>query len=139
MSSKIYRTSDIIPMKVDGLRIGISPLTFDQKMEIQAEILKGDAQGPMRAAALSVMYSVKQLSGMKMLDGSDYELEFDEDGHLTKECWDDLCNLQEQAKLTALCLNLVNGMPKEFIDHNTGEPLEGVSIIRQKEKTGKKS
>jgi hypothetical protein len=135
--TKIYRTSDIIPLKVDGLRIGISPLTFDQKMEVQAEILKGDAQGAMRGAALAVRCAVKELSGIKTTSGDEYELSF-EDGMLSQDCWDDLCNIAEGSKLTMVCLNLINGVPKDFIDPNTGEKIEGVSVIQQESSRSKK-
>ena len=135
--TKIYRTSDVIRLKVDGLKIGVSPLTFDQKMEVQAEILKGDAQSAMRGAALAVKFALKELQGLKTSDNKDYALER-EDNKLTDECWDDLCNISEGSKLTLVCLNLINGVPKDFVDPNTGEKLEGVSLVRQESSRKKK-
>lgn len=133
---KIYRVSDRIKVKVDGLVVEISPLTFEQKINVQAEVLKGDPMSAMRGAALAVKYALKGLSGLTCPDGSEYELEF-AGGALTDQCLDDLFNLKESEKLALISLNLLQSVPSAFVDPNTGEKIEGVSIV--KESGGKKS
>lgn len=135
--AKIYRTTDVVPLKIDGLVVKISPLTFEQKMQLQTEILKGGTQGAMRAAKLACQFAIKDITGIENQDGSDYKIEV-KDGRMSDECWDDLQNIQETQKMVTVCLNLVNGIPKEFTDPNTGKKLEGVSLIKQDSKSPKK-
>lgn len=135
--AKIYRTTDIIPLNIDGLVVNISPLTFEQKMDIQAEILKGSPQSAMSAAALAVKSSVKSISGVENQDGSPYEVAL-VNNKLSDECWNDLQNIEQAQKLIMVCLNLINGIPKDFSDPNTGKPLQGVSIVKDQSKGKKK-
>jgi hypothetical protein len=135
--AKIYRATDIIPLEIDGLVVNISPLTFEQKMDIQSEILKGDAQSAMRAAARAVKSAVKSIQGIENQDGSEYKLQM-ENGKLTDTCWDDLQNIEQAQKLIMVCLSLISGIPKEFVDSNTGKPIQGVSLIQDKSKAKKK-
>jgi hypothetical protein len=135
--AKIYRATDVIPLNIDGLVVNISPLTFEQKMNIQAELLKGGSQSAMQAAALAVKYAVKSVKGVENLDGSEYLVKL-ENNRLTDESWDDLQNIEQAQKLITVCLNLINGIPKEFVDPNTGKPITGVSIVKEQNKGKKK-
>ena len=135
--AKIYKVNDIIPLKIDGLVVNISPLSFEQKMDIQAEILKGDSQSAMQAAARAVKYSVKSVKGFENADGSEYQISLI-DNKITDECWDELQNVEQAQKLIMVCLNLLNGIPSEFVDPNTGKALDGVSILKDKTKGKKK-
>lgn len=137
--SKIYRLSDRIKVKVDGLVVEISPLSLHQKAEIESDILTGSVESSMRGAANAVRYSVKDISGIEDASGNSYELEFDESGKaLTQDCIDDLFNLPETQKLMLACLNLIKSIPDEFIDPNTGEAIQGVKIIKTQESSRKK-
>lgn len=129
--ARIYKATDLIPVKVDDLTINVSPLTFEQKMQVQSEILKGGTAGAMRGAALACRYAVKSIKGIENGDGSEYEVKTD-GGLVTPECWDDLQNVKECSKLITICLNLINGVPDEFVDPETKKRLAGVSIIREK-------
>lgn len=135
--AKIYRTTDIIKLEIGGLVVGISPLSFEQKMNVQAEILKGDALGPMRGASLAVKYALKSIEGIEDQDGKPYQLQFEND-KLSDSCWDDLQNISEGNSLTMVCLNLLDKVPSEFIDPNTGDKLKGVKILREGTSTKKK-
>lgn len=135
--ARIYKTTDIIPIKIDGLVINVSPLTFEQKMQIQTEVLKGSAQSAMRAAKLACQSAIKDISGIEDVDGSKYMIEL-KDGKLTDECWDDLQNIEQTQKMITVCLGLINGVPREFTNPETGEKLEGVSLIKEATKAKKK-
>jgi hypothetical protein len=135
--AKIYRTTDIIPLEIDGLVVNISPLTFEQKMQIQTEVLKGGAQAAMRAAKLACQSAIKEIKGIEDQDGTEYKVQLT-DGRLSDETWDDLQNIEQTQKLITVCLGLINGIPKEFVNPETGEKLKGVTIIREATKGKKK-
>lgn len=135
--SKIYRTNDRIKVEVDGLVVEISPLSLHQKMDIESDILKGDTKSAMLGASKAVKYSVKSISGVKLDDGSEYELDL-ENGVLSDSCIDDLFNLPETEKITLACLNLLKSIPDEFVNPHTGVAIEGVKIIKNQESSGKK-
>lgn len=135
--SKIYRTSDIIPLNIDGLKIGVSPLTFEQKMEIQAQMLSGKPTDAMKAAAFAVKYALKKLDGIEDSNGNPYELQF-ENGRITDQCWDDLQNMAQSQKLTMVCLNLLSSVPDEFTDPATGKKIEGVKRLDKEKSSAKK-
>lgn len=128
--SKIYRISDRIRLKVDDIEVAISPLSFNQKMNVQAEVLKGDSMSAMRGAALAIKYALKEISGLKCSDGDQYELEFSDDV-LSDRCLDDLFNLRVSEKLALVSLNLLQGVPDEFVDPNSGQAIEGVSMVEE--------
>ena len=44
---------------------------------------------------------------------------------------DDLLNVDHDDKLSLVCTSLLNGIPKEFVDPQTGKPIKGISIERQ--------
>lgn len=123
----IYKTSDRLKVKIDDLTFVISPLSFSQKSEVNSAILSGGAEGAMEGARLAVKYSLKDVSGLVNLDGSNYELD-----EISDEVIDDLFNLEHSTKLSQVCLNLISGIPKEFIDPRTGQPLEGVSLVKER-------
>jgi hypothetical protein len=135
--AKIYRTTDKIPLKIGELTVNVSPLSFEQKMTIQTEILKGGAQAAMRAAKMACQCAVKSIDGLEGTDGNPYSPEM-VDNKITDSAWDDLQNIQETQSLIAVCLSLINGIPKEFVDPNTGKKLEGVSLIVEETKGKKK-
>lgn len=127
--AKIYKVTDRIPLVIEDLTVIVSPLTFEQKMQVQTEILKLGGQGAMRGAKLACQYAVKEIKGLKLDDNSDYVVEI-KDGKVSDECWDDLQNIKETQKLITVCLNLINGIPKDFTDPQTGKKLEGVSFLQ---------
>ena len=132
----IYRTSDRIDVKIGALVVKISPLTKYQKEKIQTLSLD---EKLIDAAGEAIKCGIKSIEGLKLADGSDYELSFDDNNELLDECVDDLMNLEECGKLTSVCAALVNGIPKEFINPYTGKKIDGVEFIKTGESSGKKS
>lgn len=129
MARKIYKTSDKISVKIDDICVKISPLTFEQKCEIQALLVEGNPMSVVKAATSAVKYAVKGLDGVENPDGSKYDLEF-ENGTLTDSCVDDLLNIDQDDKLSLVCTSLLNGIPKDFIDPQTGKKVPGIKIER---------
>lgn len=128
--AKIYRRDSRISLNIDGLAVKISPLTFHQKMEVQDLVLEGTAMSAMKGAALALRYSLKDIKGLKDDDGDDYHLEVEND-MVSEECIDDLFNIEQGTKLTLIALNLLQGVPQSFVDPNTGEPIEGVKVLKR--------
>lgn len=129
MARKIYKTSDRITIAIDDIKLVVSPLTYETKCDIQANLLTGDAMGIVKAAKLAIQHGVKDIKGVEHADGSEYELQF-ENGVLTEECIDDLLNIDQDSKLSFVCTKLLDGIPKEFIDPQTGKKMEGIKIER---------
>lgn len=131
----IYRKEDRVKVKIGSLTVKLSPLSYREKAEAQNLIMSKNPTASMDGSIYAVKCAVKEIEGLKLPDGSAYELEF-ENGMLTDECIDDLTNLEENDQLFVACLSLLNGIPKKFINPLTGKELEGVKIV--KEKAGKK-
>lgn len=125
----VYRKNDVVKVQVHDLEVHLNPLTHHQKNQIQSLLVSGGVDGLMNGAALALKSAIKDVKGIKMHDGSDYRLEF-ENGAITDECLSDLLNLKIQSELSAICLAMVNGIPDQFINPETGEVYEGVKIIR---------
>lgn len=136
--AKIYRVTDRIPVKVDDIVVTISPLTIQQKSEVEAIGASGGSAALLNASLKALKYAIKDISGLENADGSGYKLEFDPDGSLSDACLDDIYNIQQSLKLITISLNLVNNIPDEFYDPVTGVPLEGVSFVKGKNVTRKK-
>jgi hypothetical protein len=129
----VYRNSDRVRIKIDDIEVLIKPLTYREKSEISQLMVDGKIG---KAAVEAVKCAVKDVKGIKQLDGKKYELEFDND-KLSENTIDDLMNLSHSKKLILVCLNLLSTIPEKFVDETTGEELEGVSIVKEK-KTRKK-
>ena len=132
---KIYRVNDRISLNIDGLTVKISPLSFQQKMDVQALVLEGTAMSAMKGAALALKYSLKEIKGLESEEG-EYQLEV-ENNMVTDNCIDDLFNIEQGTKLTLVALNLLQGIPESFINPENGEPIKGVKILKGKS-SGKK-
>lgn len=133
--AKIYRLSDRIKLKIDDLIVIISPLSIHQKASVE-EV--ASSAGLIKGTIEAIRYSVKDISGLKDSEGNDYELQYDENGNLSDESLNDLFNIEQSFKLSAVALNLVNSVPEVFSDPNTGKPLQGVEFIQSEEKAPRK-
>lgn len=105
----IYQISDRINVNVGGVDVKIRPLTRKEKADVQSKIIDGEY---LEATALAMKCAIKDVAGLKMADGSDYKLKF-EDDNLTDETVDNLLNLEIATELGQLCIKLTNGIPKE--------------------------
>lgn len=133
--AKVYRLTDRIKLKVDDIEVTIGPLSIHQKTEVEAA---SSASGLLKAALTAMKYAIKDISGLEDADGNKYELAREEDGSLSEETLNDLFNLSSSYKLSAISLQLLNSIPDEFMDINTGKKLDGVEFIVDKDQKGKK-
>lgn len=133
--AKIYRLSDRINLKIDDLTVTIGPLSIHQKQAVEEA---NASSGLLKATMEAMKYGIKDIRGLTTADGGEYTLERDENGDITEGCLNDLFNIEQSYRLSAVCLNLINNIPDEFIDLNTGKKLEGVDFVVDKESKGKK-
>lgn len=134
--SVVYKTTDVIKVKVDNVYFDISPLNYKVKADMQAKVIAGK---PMDAAIIALKNSIKGVEGLKNPDKSDYSATFDEDGTLSEDTINDLLNIPEATKLNSIAIGLINGMPQgEFLDPVSGKPMDGVKLVDKKASTRKK-
>ena len=130
--AKIYKTSDRIKINIDDVVVTVSPLTIEQKTEVQALMaegrIKGDYAMLTKGIVKVIKYSVKDIDGLENADGSKYKVELD-NGVLSQETIENIFNIELHTKLTLVCSSLVGSFPTSFRDSN-GEPLEGVSFAK---------
>jgi len=134
---RIYKTTDKIEVKIDGISFFLSPLSYQQKLSLQMDMNKasnGDLTSAMDAVIKALKMSIKDVKGLKDSEG-DYKLSFEDNGEISDSCIDDLLNMPLSNKLSATCSQFLAGVPDKILDQN-GVELEGVSVI--KVKPGKK-
>ncbi len=137
---KIYKLSDRIKIKINEVTVSISPLSFQQKSEIQGHMLeaaKGDLARGMEGARLAIKYAIKDIEGFEDSEGEKYKLEM-ENNILSDEDSENLLNTEMSNEIASVCLAFLSSVPSEIIDANTGEPMEGVEVILPKSKAQKK-
>lgn len=127
-----YRTSDRIRVAVDDIEISISPLNHHDKNAIQTLLVAGKVESLMEGSILALKCGIKSIRGVKYPDGSDLELVFEnESDRLSDSSVDTLLNLPCHNKLSSICLELIEGIPSEFVNPETKEVIEGVRIIKE--------
>lgn len=121
--AKIVRPRDKIKLKLDDIVLVFSPLTVDQKADIQEDLVPGQMKMDRRKTLSGVRKflkcSLKEVQGVECLDGSPYKLVF-VDGHVSDECVDDLYNLSISTKLEQICTSLSLGVR---------DNIEGVELV----------
>lgn len=127
---KLYKTTDRIKVKIGDLEVSISPLTYEQKIEVQTILSNSSKPDDIyKGSLLAMRYGIKEIKGLELTDGSKYELNFDE-GILTEECAKELLNIEMNAELMAVCNSFADKIPQQI-------NIKGVEIVNPKKK-GKK-
>jgi hypothetical protein len=109
----LYRTTDRIPVTLGDVKIFISPLTHEQKSNLNntTKIVGGkETIDGMKMAFLALKYAVKAVEGITDADGNDYALDFEANGSLTDECANDLISLDHAEDLAVICVKLIDGV-----------------------------
>lgn len=130
----IYRLTDRIPVKIDDLTFWVAPMSFAEKLALnQAVKTTGgvEVMDAAKVAFLTIKFSVKEVEGIKLPDGSDYPLSFDASGALTDDCVSELLQIDTSPKLVTACGLLT----REIKEHS----IKGVKIDLKGVRPGKKS
>lgn len=132
--ARIYKTTDRIQYKIGEITVSISPLSVGDKNTLSEYMIKGqskqDVKSLMEGSVYVLQCAVKDVKGLEDSDGNEYKLQFDESNKLTRECAEDLLNLEQSTNLLSLCSMFINGVP-------TNLP-EGISLASTKNKKAQK-
>lgn len=135
MAVRIYKLTDRVTVKIDELEFKLAPLSFDQKRDISSttKIVNGKAvEDHIAGTQKAIKYSVKEVKGLETMDGSEYELSFDDNGNLDDVCVGELLNIPMNSKLMLVCNSLLAGIPDELTNPITGEKIAGVELVKGK-------
>jgi hypothetical protein len=126
----VYKLDDRFELKFGDLTFELAPLSLDKKAIAASKMFKegGDVMANISGVAVTLAHSIKSVKGLKNADGSDYKLEFNEDGSLTDECVGEVMNISESAALISIGTDLMKGMPETVVNRYTGEEMKGVKI-----------
>ena len=131
----LYRPTDVIKVKFDSVVFTISPLSTEQKMEIKRRAVKylqgNETVDEFALVQSSLMHSLKSVKGIHYLDGTEFELEFDENGLAKEECVQELFNSENSAKVLNIATSLMNGELSKISE------IDGVKVELPKKKKGK--
>lgn len=135
--AKVFKCSDRLPIKIDDIEVKISPLTFQQRSELNGIISQAtktlDFGKAAEATFMAVKFSLKEISGVENYDGTPYELKF-ENGILTDESVNDILNLELSPKLGAVSVALINGVPDKIVDEK-GNVVDGITLLYRETKS----
>lgn len=129
---RLLRSKDRLEVKIHDTTFLISPLTRSQQAKIQEyiKIKNGEAEfDAIMTTFYTVKYAVKGVSGIKTMDGEDYQVEFlnEKKEELTDECTEDLLNLECKNELIMAISGIRSGRYDKVLDNN-GNELKGVSV-----------
>lgn len=130
----VYRPSDRIPLQIGDAKVCVSPLSYEQKVKLLGltKLLGGEEETPGLKYALELLREcVKSVENISLADGTPWELQFDPDGRLTKECAEDLLLIGNADKLIIAIGKLMN---EGIANHK----VEGVKILLDKVSVKKK-
>lgn len=139
----LYRTSDLISVKIDDITVKVRPLSHQQKTELQSHMMKavnGDMNEAMIGVKKALSFALKDIKGVYYYEDADkreYTLEFNDNKELADSCIDDILNLPISNKLNAVCAALLQGVPEAVLDKD-GKPVKGIKILSKEDKKGKK-
>ena len=107
----IYRLTDRIPIQIGEIRFWVSPLSYEQKIRLsELTKLKGGKEviDQPRVVAHCLKFSLKEVEGLTLADGSPYVLEFDPDGSLSDASVSELLQMEKAPKLMDAVASLAN-------------------------------
>ena len=127
--SKILKMSDRISLKIGDITFKLAPITYMRKQELLSCTRRVSGQeiyDSLKAQALYIKYSLKEIEGVQDYNGNEYKLSFEGDC-LTDTCVDEVLNLEQRESLTLAAWQLLNGI-KDLKNPLSGDELEGVEL-----------
>lgn len=135
---KVYKLTDRLTCKINEIELIYSPMTFQQKMECSEFVTSksGDVNtNDMASLFKALKYSIKDVKGFEYADGSSYELQFDDNGHLTDDCVQELFNTEISPDLVWAAFGMIQGTTGKILNPATGEEVKGVEFIPPKKQS----
>jgi hypothetical protein len=131
---KIAKLTDRFLIKLGDISTTIAPLSGRQKIEMTS-LIKQDTCGkffidkPAQELFL-IKHSIKEVTGLKDLDGNDYRLDFAHDGSLSDECAEELLGFLVNTMFTFANTQVLSGLFGDVVNPFNGEKISGVSVER---------
>lgn len=127
----VFQPNQLIKVQIEDASFWITPLTWQQRQEIMT--FKRTVAGvpevdTLSMAKLSLKFGLKKAKGLLNPDGSEFELDFSDDGKLSDEHCDLLLNSSVQ--IHAMALKLSHGIVLKSHD--------GVTVTYEGEESKKK-
>lgn len=127
--ARIYKSTDRKKITIDDVTVTLAPLNLENKSKAMSMLLEGQKKNDYlilnEAIYFTVRACLKNIEGVKDSNDEPYKLEFDEDNFLTKECLQDLTNMECTAKLLSVCGVLIADFTKD--DYG----IDGVSVVKK--------
>jgi hypothetical protein len=122
----VYPVDKEIEVVISGARFWFKPLTIGQRAELlqfKKTVSGEDVVDTEKMTVRTLQLALKRLSGVKLSDGSDFELESNSEGSLTESCAQTLLNAS--TSLLFFTVRLANGTIDtsiEGVEINPGKP-----------------
>ncbi len=128
----ILSMRDRIKLKIGKITLTLKPLNVLEQTEIakHKEMKSGvETENVMLTSFAYVKFALKGIAGVKMHDGTDYDLEFDGD-YLSDDCVSEIFTLNLGAEFFHAIQRLKNNDVSEKLTYlnNSKKPLKGVSL-----------
>lgn len=132
----LYLPGEKVPLKIDSLTVYVQQLSMVQKIAIIDKLTQADNQwATLDASRLALKYAVKGLEGVKLSDGTPYQLRM-EGNILHDETVEELFHLPCTDKIQAACFALLKGLSNPLTDA-AGKPILGVEFASVSPKRAK--
>jgi hypothetical protein len=141
MAIKVHRSSSRLIAKIGEASFKLAPLSQENKVALMSYVsMDGGTrvENLAKMAFMSVKYCLKDVSGLEFEDGSEYKLEFDNDGLVSDKSISELMNTEISQELLSTCQAFMQGIPKEIINPNTKTKFDNIEIL-QDESSSKKN
>lgn len=130
---RIARLEDKFKISLGEVVVTVSPLSGRQKIEMTS-MIKQTPEGKFiidKAAQelYLVKHSVKEILGLKDLDGKDYELQFDGKS-LTDACAEEVLGFLVNTMFTFANTQAMGGVFGDVVNPFNGEKLDGIKVER---------
>lgn len=134
----IYKPTDRIEVKIGEVRLKISPLTALQKTNLMSITkMKGgeEVADLSQMALMTLKYSVKDISGVNatFADGSEFKLDYEEDGTLSEDGLTALMQVLDNGTLTNIAARLL-GKGISGLNEVPGVEIGSTSSVDYKKK-----
>lgn len=110
----------------------LKPLSVGEKAEVMESVRlsKGEAlQSGYDMARKAIKFSLVAVEGFTNSSGGEYQVTKDADGKVSDDSISDLLNMPlSAATLIRASTAMIQGIPSELIDTDTGKPLENVKV-----------
>lgn len=124
----IYLPKEKVPLKIDDLVVHVQQLSIVQKAAILEALTQKDSETSLvDATRLALKYGVKGIDGLKLSDGTPYQLRFDGDV-LTDDCVEEIFYIPCTDKIQTSCFALLKGISNPLVDA-AGKVIPGVEVI----------